>query len=119
MFKDDAKVENVLYGKVITSGSNQLEKIIVIVAALPSFIGDKSFPHWTESFRIMQRKTRDDFMPADVGRSAYGAVNQAGVFVWNGNAIVLEDDCNKAIKVWDRCVSLGIKNWENYENNGE
>ena len=56
-FKGDAKAESVLHRKVITSGSNQSGQIIVIVAALPSFIGDKSFPHWAESFRVMQRKT--------------------------------------------------------------
>ena len=58
-------------------------------------------------------------MPADIRRSAYGTVNQAGVFVWNGNAIVWEDNYNRTMKVWDRCVSSGIKNWENYENNRE
>ena len=67
----------------------------------------------------MRRKTRDDFMPADVGRTTFSTVNQAGVFVWNGNAIETEDNYNRAMRVWDRCVTSGIKNCENYENNGE
>ena len=33
--------------------------------------------------------------------------------------IVLEDDYNRAMKVWDRSVSSGINQWNNYENNGE
>ena len=57
-------------------------------------------------------------MPADVGRTAYGTVNQAGIFVWNGNAIETEDDYNRAIRVRDRCTSSGIKKLEIYENNG-
>ena len=77
-FKGNVKAEIVLHLKVITSGSNQSGQIIVIVAALPSFIGDKGFPNWAESFRVRQRKTRDDFMPANVGRSSYGAM-AAGV----------------------------------------
>ena len=55
-FKGDAKAESVLHGKVITSGSNQAGQIIALVANLSSFIGDKSFPHWAESIRLMQRK---------------------------------------------------------------
>ena len=67
----------------------------------------------------MQRKTQDDFVPAEVGRNVYGTVTQAGVFVWNRNSIETKDDYNRAMKVWDRCVTSGIKNWDNYENNGE
>ena len=110
-FKGDTKAESVLHAKVITSGLNQSGQIIVIVAALPSFIGDKSFPHWAESIRTMHRKTQDDFMPADVGRSSYCAM-VVGVFVWNGNALDTGDKYNRAMKVWDRCVTSGIKNWE-------
>ena len=51
----DAKAESVLHAKVVTSGLNQSGQIIVIVAVLPSFIGDKSFPHWAESIRTMHR----------------------------------------------------------------
>ena len=86
-FKGDAKAESVLHAKVITSGSNQAGQIIALVLKLSSFIGDKSFPHWVESIRLMQRKTQPDFMPANVGRSAYGTVTQTGVFVWNGNVL--------------------------------
>ena len=66
----------------------------------------------------MHRKTQDDFIPADISRSSYGAM-AAGDFVWNGNALDTEDKYNRAIKVWDRCVTSGIKNSENCENNGE
>ena len=79
-FKGDAKAERVLHEKVITNGSNQARQIIALVATLSSFFGDKSFPHWAESIRLMQRKRQDDFIPANIGRSAYGAM-AAGVFV--------------------------------------
>ena len=52
----------------------------------------------------MLRKTRDDFMPADVGRGTYGTV-VAGVFVWNGNVIDEEDRYNRDTKIWDRSVT--------------
>ena len=55
-FKGDAKVESVLHGKVITSGSNQAGQIIALVTILSSFIGDKNFPHWAENICFMQRK---------------------------------------------------------------
>ena len=60
----------------------------------------------------MQRKTHGDFMPADVGRSAYGAITQVGVFVWNGNALDTEDRYNRNMKIWDRSVTSGISQWK-------
>ena len=93
-FKGDAKAEGVLHAKVTTGGSNQAGQIIVLVSSLSTYIGDKGFPHLTESMRLMERKTQDNFMPADVGRSAYGVVNPAGDFVWNGNALDTEDSYN-------------------------
>ena len=46
-------------------------------------------------------------MPADVGRSVYGAIN-GGVFVWNGNALDTEDSYNRNMKIWDKSVTSGI-----------
>ena len=46
----------------------------------------------------MLRKTQDDFMPADVDRSVYGAIT-AGVFVRNGNALDMEDQYNRHMKI--------------------
>ena len=89
-FKGDAKAESILHGKFITSGSNQVGQIIALVSNLSSYIWDKSFPRWAESFQTMLSKTRDNFMPADVGRGAYSTL-VAGVFVWNGNVIDDED----------------------------
>ena len=79
-FKGDAKEKSVLHEKFITSGSNQAGQIIALVLNLSSYIGDKSFSHYAESIRLMQRKIQSDFKPADVGRSTYGAIN-GGVFV--------------------------------------
>ena len=79
-FKCDTKAESVLHRKVVTSGSNQAGQIITLVSNLSSYIGDKSFPHWAESFQTMLKKTQDDFIPADVGRGAYDGI-VAGVLV--------------------------------------
>ena len=106
-FKGDTKTESVLHGKVITSGSNQAGQFIALVSNLSSYIADKSFSHWAESFRTMLRKTRDNFMPADVGKGAYVTL-VAGVFVWNGNVIDEEDRYNRGIKIWDISVTSGI-----------
>ena len=56
----------------------------------------------------MQRKPQPDFIPADVGRSTYCTVTQAGVFVCNGNALDTKDKYNRSMKVWDRSVTSGI-----------
>ena len=117
-FKGDAKAESVLHGKVITSGSNLAGQVVALVSNLSSYIGDMSFPHQAESFQTMLRKTRDNFMPADVGRGAYGTL-VVGFFVWNSNVIDKEDRYNRDMKIWDRSVTSGISQWKNYVNNGE
>ena len=53
------------------------------------------------------RKTRDDFMPADVSRGAYRGI-VTGVFVWNSNVIDEEDQYNRDMKIRDRSVTSGI-----------
>ena len=85
-FKGDAKAESVLHAKVITGGSSQAGQIIVLISSLLTYIGEKGYPHWAESLRLMERKLQDNFILADVGRSTYGAMNAANlhVFVWNG-----------------------------------
>ena len=117
-FKGDAKTESALNGKVINSGSNQAGQIIDLTESLSSFIGDKSFPHWAESIRLMQRSTEASFMPANVGRSTYGAI-VAGVFVWNGNALDTEDEYIRDMKIWEKNVTAGINQWNKYKDNGE
>ena len=57
-------------------------------------------------------------MPADVGRGAYGIL-VADDFVWNDNVIDEEDRYNRDMKIWDRSVTSGIGQWNNYVNNGE
>ena len=78
VFKGNRKTASVLHGKVITSGFNQAGQNIIIVSNLSSYIEDKSSPHWAESSYLMLRETLDNFVPADAGRSAYGA-SLAGV----------------------------------------
>ena len=40
-------------------------------------------------------------------------------FVWNGSALDEEDQYNRDMKIWDRSVTLGISQWNNYVNNEE
>ena len=92
-FKGAVKTESALHGKVITSGSNQSGEILALTTSLSIYVGEKGYPHWADSFRLDERKVQTDFMPPEVGRSSYGAMNGANppVFVWNGNALDTED----------------------------
>ena len=49
---------------------------------------------------------------------AYDAM-VARVIVWNGNVINEEDQYKRDIKIWDRSVTSGISQWNNYVNNEE
>ena len=55
-FKGDEKVESTLHLKVITSGSNQSGQIITLVVSLLTYVGEKGYPHWADSIRLMDRK---------------------------------------------------------------
>ena len=57
-------------------------------------------------------------MPANIGRSAYGAI-AAGVFEWNSNTFDTKDQYNRDMKIRDRSVTSGVRQWHNYVNNGE
>ena len=100
-FKGDAKAESAFHGKVITSGSKQSGQILALTASLSTYVGEKGYPHWADSFRLNERKNQDHFMPVDNGRSAYGAMSAANppVFVWNGNALDTEDQYNRDMQV--------------------
>ena len=82
-FAGAAKSDSVLYQKVITSGTSQDGQIISIVESLPSYIGTKGYPSWTESIRHLERKDEDNFIPATFNKRDYGAVNVASLFTWN------------------------------------
>ena len=68
-FKGDAKTESFLHAKVITGGSSQAGKIIVLVSSLSTYVGEKGYPHWADSLRLVERYDQDYFMPTDVGRA--------------------------------------------------
>ena len=55
-FKGDAKAESALHLKVITSGSNQSAQILALSASLSTYVGEKGYPHWDDSFRLDERK---------------------------------------------------------------
>ena len=110
-YKGDAKAESVLHAKVITGGSSLAVQIILLVSSLSTYIGERGYPHWADSLRLMERKDQDHFMPADAGRSAYGAMNAANppVFVWNGpNVLETKGRNTQDLNVWNKSVSAGI-----------
>ena len=48
--------------------------MITVVSNISSYTPDKGFLGWAEITHLMQSKTKGDFMPATVGRRAYGIV---------------------------------------------
>ena len=113
-FKGDAKAKSVLHGKVVTSGSNQVGQIIALVSNWSSYIGDKSFSHWAESFRTMLRNSRDDFMPADVGRGSYGGIIAGvlyGTVMWSMRKTNTIEIWRYGIEVWHQGSISGTTMW--------
>ena len=100
-FTGAATSDNVLYNKVITSGTNQDEQLIMLVEIRPSFICNNHYADWAESFCGMKRKTA------------------TCVFHWQPDALDTEKEYNRDTKIWDRNILAGIKQWRNYVNNGK
>ena len=57
-FGSAATLDNVLHGKVITTGANQDGQIMTLVKAIPSFMGINHDADWVESFCNMTRKLK-------------------------------------------------------------
>ena len=62
-FKGDAKIESVLYNKVVTNGSGQSGQIIALVGVLATYSGINNYSDWAESIENNIRKERTDFLP--------------------------------------------------------
>ena len=118
-FSGAATSDNVLHGKVITTGANQDRQLITLVKAIPSYIGINHYADWAKSFRSMTRKTEADFMTTKSRKRDYGTVDALGVFHWRAPALDTEEDYNRDLKIWDRNLTAGIKQWKEYINNGE
>ena len=97
-FTGAAKLDSFLFQKVITSGTSQVGQFFTIILNLSSYIGNRGYPGWVGSIRTMEMKAQNDYIPALVGRSAYGTVT-AGIFIWNGNTIDTEDKYNRNVKI--------------------
>ena len=108
-FNGAANSDNVLHGKVITTGTNQDGQIITLVKAIPSYIGIKHYTEWAERFHSMTRKTEADFMTTKPRKQDYGTVDALGVFTWRAFALDTEEDYNRDLKIWDRNLTAGIK----------
>ena len=98
-FNGAATSDNVLHGKVITTGSNQDGQLITLVKAIPSYIGIQQYPEWAESFCRMTRKIENEFRPIAPRKRNYGTVDAHGVFVWCANALDTEEDYDRDYKI--------------------
>ena len=74
--------ESVLHNKVITSGTNQDGQPIMLVEAIPSFIGINHYVNRaeSESFQSMERKIEACFIPLSQHKRYYRTVDAASVF---------------------------------------
>ena len=89
------------------SGTSQARQIITIIENLPSCIGNKGYLIWKGNPHH-GKELQDDFMPATVGRRAYGTII-ASVFTWNRNAIDTENEYTRAMKIRERSTAAGIR----------
>ena len=90
-----------------------------IVKILLSYIGVKGYTSWAESIRGMERKDEDDSMPTTARWNDYGTVNAAGVFNWHADAVDTENEYNRDYKIWERNLTVEIKQWKDYINEDE
>ena len=118
-FSGAAPSDNVLHGKIITTGANQDEQLITLVKTLPNYIGANQFADWAESFCSMTRKSQADFLTTEPRKRDYGEVDALGVFQWRAPALDSEEDYIRDCKIWDKNLAAGIKRWNKYVNNGK
>ena len=49
----------------------------------------------------------------------YGMVDALDLFHWCASTLDTEEDYNRDLKIWDRNLTAGIKQWKEYVNNGK
>ena len=118
-FSGAATSDNVLHGKVKTTGANQDGQLITLVKAIPSYIGTNHYADWTESFCSMTQKAKANFMTTAPRKQDYGMVDALDVFYWQVPTLDTKEDYNRVLKIWDRNLTAEIKQWIEYVNNGE
>ena len=119
-FSGAATSDNALHGKVITTGANQDGQLITLVKTLPSYIGANQYADWAESFCNMNWKAQADFMTIEPHKRNYSAVDAVtDAFIWHAPALDSEEDYIRDCKIWDTNLAAGIKQWNEYVNNGE
>ena len=92
---------------------SQAGQIISIVESAQSYIGNNGYLAWAKCIRHMERKDQDNFIPATVKRRTYGTVI-SGQVIWNADNLDTEDKYNRDLKIWERKVTAGTKQWKDY-----
>ena len=67
----------------------------------------------------MTQKTEANFMTTKPRKQDYGTVDALSVFHWRAPTLDTEEDYNRDLKIWDKNLTAGIKQWKEYVNNGE
>ena len=67
----------------------------------------------------MTQKTQADLMTTEPRKQDYGTVDALDAFHWRAPALDTEEDYNRDVKIWDKNLTAGIKQWKEYVNNGE
>ena len=108
-FGGAATSDNVLHGKVITTGANQDGQTITFIKAILSYIGINHYADWAESFLSMTWKTEANFMMTKPRKEDYGMVDTLDVFYWRAPALETEEDYHRDLKIWDNNLTAGKK----------
>ena len=67
----------------------------------------------------MTCKLQAEFIPQRVRKNTYGHADAAGVFIWNPPAVDTEEDYAHDIIMWKTGQASGLKQYDDYFNNGE
>ena len=91
----------------------------MLVNSLFSYIAEQQLPNWAENLRNMVRKPQAGLMPTRVRKSSYGNPGANGEFIWNAPAVDTEEDNINDTTVWKTGQVSGMKQYQDYVNNGE
>ena len=67
----------------------------------------------------MTQKTEANFMTTKPRKQDYGTVDALSVFHWRAPTLDTEKNYSRVLEIWDIILTAGIKQWEEYVNNGE
>jgi hypothetical protein len=107
--------DTAIYGKTVTTGSDQATQIIDLVDALITYYGAQGYGKWAESISELKRFTRRDFVGTPPQKASYGKITKVDKVDTFTFSTLCEEDYKIDYDIWKAEFGITLKDYKQYE----